>query len=73
MEQVISILLMIAGFYLLTGLIFAILFLSRGITKIDEGAKGTNRWFKLIISPGVVLFWPPLLSKWRVAAKSKTT
>ena len=73
MEQIISILLLLAGLYLLIGLVFAILFLSKGITKIDEGAKGTNRWFRLIILPGVILFWPPLLHKWRVAAKSKTT
>jgi len=64
MESFISILLSLAGLYLLAGALFALAFLPKGITKVDEDAKGTSVWFRLIILPGVIIFWPALLKKW---------
>jgi hypothetical protein len=50
--------------YLLLGVLFVIPFLLKGITKVDEGAHGGTIGFKIIIIPGVIVFWPVLLRKW---------
>ena len=49
--------------YLVLGLLFSIYFYLGGAVRIDEGTKGTPWHFKLIIFPGVVLFWSILLVK----------
>lgn len=64
MEEIISILFIIAGIYLAAGLLFAIVFLLKGIEKVDEGAHGATWGFKLIIIPGIMALWPLLLKKW---------
>ena len=71
MEQIATIGLNIAGIYLLLGIIFAIAFLWKGITKVDAGAKNTRFFLKLLIFPGAVLFWVVLLRKWIKSTKSK--
>jgi ABC-type Na+ efflux pump permease subunit len=60
------VLLLVAVYYAL-GVLFAIAFITMGITKVDEGAKETGLGFKLILIPGIALFWPVLLNKWRKA------
>ena len=60
----IEILLIIAAIYLALGVLFVIPFLMKGLTKVDEGAHGSTMGFKIIIIPGVIVFWPVLLSKW---------
>jgi len=50
--------------YLLFGLLFAIPFVIKGVGKIDEGAKDSTIGFRIIIIPGVIVFWPFLLWKW---------
>lgn len=50
--------------YLLIGVVFVIPFLLRGLTKVDETAHGGTIGFKIIIIPGVIVFWPLLLKKW---------
>ena len=50
--------------YLLFGLLFAIPFVIKGVGKIDEGAKDSTIGFRIIILPGVIVFWPFLLWKW---------
>ena len=57
-------LLIIAAVYLLVGVLFVIPFLMKGLNKIDGGAHGSTIGFKIIIIPGVIVFWPVLLSKW---------
>ena len=52
------------GIYLLTGLLFYMVLLTRGISKIDPHAKNTRIGFKLLIMPGVMAFWPILWRKW---------
>ena len=59
-----EILLMIAAVYLALGVVFVIPFLIKGLNKVDEGAHGSTFGFKIIIIPGVIVFWPVLLSKW---------
>jgi hypothetical protein len=65
----VEVLLIIAVIYLVLGVLFVIPFLMKGLNKIDEGAHGSSLGFKIIIIPGVIVFWPALLSKW---VKKKT-
>jgi hypothetical protein len=60
----VEILLIIAAVYLALGVLFVIPFLMKGLNKIDEGAHGSTIGFKIIIIPGVIVFWPVLLSNW---------
>ncbi len=62
--SVINIILAIAAIYLTLGFIFAIAFVTKGVTKMDEGAHGTKWGFRIIIIPGTIIFWPFLLKKW---------
>lgn len=58
------IILAIVAIYLFAGLVFAIPFVIKGVAKIDEGAHGSTWGFRIIIIPGVIVFWPWLLKKW---------
>ena len=60
----IEIILIIVAIYLLGGVLFVIPFLMKGLNKIDEGANGSTIGFKIIVIPGVIVFWPVLLAKW---------
>lgn len=60
----VELILIIVLTYLLLGVLFVIPFLWKGLTKVDEGAHGGSVGFKIIIIPGVIVFWPVLLSKW---------
>ena len=44
--------------YLLGGILFALLFITRLIHKVDEGSIGAPWSFRLIIFPGCVILWP---------------
>ncbi len=46
------------------GILFAIPFLIAGVGRIDTQAGETGLGFRLIILPGVVIFWPLLLYRW---------
>ena len=72
--QLAIIILLLAAAYLLMGLLFAIPFVIKGVTRIDEGARGSGWGFRLIIIPGTIVFWPFLLKKWmkKTQAKEKT-
>ena len=61
----VEILLIIAAIYLALGVLFVIPFLMKGLNKVDEGAHSSTIGFKIIIVPGVIVFWPVFLSKWR--------
>lgn len=67
-----AILPLIVAVYVVAGFVFAIAFVTRGVTRIDEAAQGSGWGFRVIIFPGTILFWPVLLRKWIVATKSKT-
>jgi hypothetical protein len=68
---IISILLSIIAVYLVAGLVFAIPFILKGVSKIDEGAHGATWGFRIIIIPGTITFWPLLLKRWIRAIKTK--
>jgi len=61
--------LFIASLYLAAGLVFAVPFVIKGVTRIDENAVGSKWGFRLIIIPGSIVFWPLLLRKWLKANK----
>lgn len=67
----ISILLAIAGLYLAAGFLFAIVFVIKGVSKVDEGAHGATWGFRVIIIPGTMVFWPLLLRKWIKSYKTQ--
>lgn len=64
MAMIIQIILIAIAAYLASGLLFAILFVIKGVDKIDEGAHGSSIGFRIIIIPGTMVFWPLLLKKW---------
>lgn len=70
---IVYIILIIVAIYLFAGLVFAIPFVIRGVTQIDEGAIGSKWGFRVIIIPGVIVFWPVLLKKWREEISRKGT
>jgi hypothetical protein len=54
----------IAAVYLALGFLFMIPFIIKGVNKIDEGAHGGSIGFRIIIIPGVIVFWIVLLNRW---------
>jgi hypothetical protein len=49
--------------YLLCGLAFAIPFIIFGIHRVDPSAKNGTMAFRLMVLPGITLFWPLLLTR----------
>jgi hypothetical protein len=58
--------------YLILGMLFVVPFLVKGMTKVDKGAHGGTIGFKIIIMPGVIVFWPTLMSKWVKAIRKSS-
>lgn len=50
--------------YAFAGLLFAAVFVWRGVEKIDPSARNTGLGFRLILLPGSAALWPLLLSRW---------
>ena len=57
-------LLMVAGIYLLCGLVFAIPFVFVGVQKVDPHAAHGNWGFRVLIIPGTTFLWPFLARRW---------
>ena len=55
---------LIMNIYLIAGVVFAIGFISKGVTRVDTNAAGSSIWFRLLLLPGTVLLWPVLAVKW---------
>ena len=60
-EALFSILVKLAGIYLLAGLVVSVLFFTRWLKVIDPAAVGGSRGFKVLITPGVIVIWPVIL------------
>lgn len=54
----------VAGVYLGLGLVFALVFVTRGVDRIDPVAADGTRGFRILILPGATLLWPLLLRRW---------
>lgn len=50
--------------YALVGIVFAAVFVSVGVQKLDSEARGSSVGFRLLLIPGVAAFWPMLLARW---------
>ena len=50
--------------YALLGVVFAVLFVSVGVHRLDSEARASGFAFRLLIVPGVAAFWPMLLVRW---------
>jgi hypothetical protein len=61
---------MIEGFVLLlvayadVGALFAVLFVSFGVQRLDAASSGAGIAFRLLIWPGVAALWPMFLLRW---------
>jgi hypothetical protein len=69
--MIITALLLLTALYLFCGFVFALAFVTKGVDKMDEGARGAGVGFRIIIIPGTMVFWPVLLKKWIAAAKQE--
>ena len=68
MEELVLIILLLITGYLCAGFLVTVFLLVKGLGRVDEMAKGSTTGFKLIIIPGMLVFWPVLLKKW-ISAK----
>jgi hypothetical protein len=59
-----SILLIVAAAYLIAGFMFAVPFVIVGVGRIDPHAKHGGWGFRILITPGTILLWPLLASRW---------
>ena len=50
--------------YSVAGFVFAAMFVSVGVQRVDSEARGSRITFRLLIAPGVAAFWPMLLVRW---------
>jgi hypothetical protein len=67
----VSVIIMASAVYLLSGFVFALFFVIKGVDRLDESAKGAGWGFRLIIIPGTMVFWPFLLRKMIAKAAEK--
>ena len=54
----------VGALYAAAGLLFALLFVTFGVARIDAAAKGADLGFRLLILPGVAALWPWLAWRW---------
>lgn len=59
-----EIFLLVLAAYALAGLVFAICFVTVGVTQLDPSARGTSWAFRALILPGSAALWPLLVAKW---------
>ena len=64
MERAAEVLVAAAVVYATAGLLFAAVFVTFGVERMDASARGATRGFRLIIIPGVAALWPLLLARW---------
>jgi hypothetical protein len=66
---IVAVIFTLVAVYLAAGIGIRHPFVTKGVTQIDEGAAGSKWGFRIIIIPGVMVFWPMLLKKWMKASK----
>ena len=54
--------------YAAAGLIVAVMFLLRGIERVDPAARGAYAVRPLLL-PGLILLWPIVALRWRVLSR----
>jgi hypothetical protein len=61
--QVANVIVAVLEGYILAGVGFALLFLPRGIARVDHRIAASPKTVRLLLLPGIVAFWP--LFAWR--------
>jgi hypothetical protein len=54
--------------YALAGVVFAVLFLPRGVVQVDPRVAGASKTLRLLILPGVAALWPVFAWRWIAGA-----
>ncbi|WP_193187760.1 hypothetical protein [Nisaea sediminum] len=67
--EFVSAFLELATYWGYAGALVAAAFLTAGITRIDPGSRGSYL-FRLLLIPATVIFWPVILWRWLVLARS---
>ena len=62
--MILSGLLILFGFYLACGIVFAVPFVVLGVGRIDPHATHGSWGFRVLILPGTVFLWPLLAKRW---------
>ena len=52
------------GIYLLLGVLFALVFVIKGVGRVDPVARAGTWGFRLLILPGATALWPLLAWRW---------
>ena len=52
------------GAYVAIGLLFAAVFVTWGVSRLDPGARQTTIAFRLLILPGSMALWPIVAACW---------
>lgn len=55
--------------YAAAGVLCAALFVSRGIDRVDPGARGAGWGFRLVVMPGCAALWPLVVAWWARAGR----
>lgn len=56
---------LVAGVYVIVGLVAALFFVTVGAGRVDPAAQGATWGFRVAIFPGCVALWPFVLQRWR--------
>jgi hypothetical protein len=65
-----EVILTVCSIYLVVGVAVGVIFVLRGVERIDAAARGTSLGFRLLILPGSVALWPLMARKWLRAVRS---
>ena len=57
--------------YLITGLLFGLWFIFKGVQKVDAGMEGAKIGLRLLLLPGSMLLWPVMANKYAKRKKEK--
>jgi hypothetical protein len=50
--------------YLAAGVLFALVFLPRGVLAVDDGLRASPVMVRVLLVPGMTLLWPIFLRRW---------
>lgn len=50
--------------YAAAGFLFGIAFVIAGVGRLDQNARGTSVGFRILILPGLLVFWPLFALRW---------
>jgi hypothetical protein len=69
MELFIEVFVFASTLYSIIGVGFAGLFLAFGLENCDPAAVGSTPWFRVMVAPGLVVFWPVFAIRWIIGLR----